>query len=304
MNLSNFFFRILYGLIWLITRLPIRILLSTKYLIFPIIFYLFPYRKKIVIRNIKNSFPEWDKKQVRKTAKKFYMHFWVILIESLYTPVYSSREFEERYHLVNPEICNAYFEEGKSISLLMAHYGNWEWSVSMQRKLKHQILAIYKPLHNKYVDKKVRSDRERFGAKTVPMEKILRKIMEYEKNEIPSISFFISDQRTLLAKVQYWTQFLNQETPVVLGVEKIARRFNHAVVFLKVNLTKSGFYEVEFVPMFNDANEAPAYGIIEKYHELLEKMIREKPEYWLWSHDRWKHKKQDYLKLQEKRNKK
>lgn len=304
MKISYWIFRFLYAFLWLITRLPLGLMLYISYLIFPFIYYIFPYRKKLVIKNISKSFPDLDRKKLKSLTKKFYMHFCVILIESLYSSVLSSKDFQKRYKLKNPELCNRLYDEGKSISLLMAHYGNWEWSNSLQIYLKHQCLAIYKPLHNIHIDKKVKKDRERFGLKTVPMEKILRNLITFKEKKIPTLTYFIADQRTLMAKIQYWTRFLNQDTPVVMGPEKIAHRFNHAVLFLKVNPVRKGYYEVEFIPLYEDVKQVGEYRIIESYHEQLEKMIREKPEYWLWSHNRWKHKKEDYDKRMADRGKK
>jgi len=302
--MTYIFIRILYGFLWLLTRLPLTFLQVFAFIIFPFLYYILPYRKRIVFRNIRRSFPEWEEKRVRKTARKFYLYFCQSFIESLYTGVMSAEEYNKRYKFLNPEVCNNLFDQGKSVTLLMAHYGNWEWSQSMQLVLKHQTLPIYKPLHNKYIDQRVKKDRERFGAITIPMEKILRTLFEYEKQKKLSITYFIADQRPLMAKIQYWTKFLNQDTPVVMGPEKIAHKFNHAVVFLKVIPVKRGYYEVELVPMFDDLETVKDYEIIELYHKHLEEMIREKPEYWLWTHNRWKHKKEDYYKLMEKRERK
>jgi len=295
------FTRILYGFLWLLTRIPLPVLQVSSFFIFPFLYYIFPYRKRLVKKNIKNSFPEWDKKKLNETAREFYLYFIQSFIESLYSGVLNEENYKKRYNILNPEICNDLYDQGKSITLLLAHYGNWEWSASMQRVLKHQVLPIYKPLHNKYIDQKVKNDREKFGAHTVPMEKILRTLIEFEKQKKPTLTFFLADQRPLMAKIQYWTKFFHQDTPVVMGPEKIAHKFNHAVVFLKIIPVRRGHYEAEFVPMFDNLENIKEYQIIETYHVHLEKMIREKPEYWLWTHNRWKHKIEDYELLQKKR---
>ena len=302
--MAYFIFRFLYGFLWLITRLPLQWLQVFSYITFPLIYYIFPYRKKIVLRNIRNSFPEWQEKKVRQTARRFYMYFGQSFLESLYTGVFSEEKYHQRYKVINPELCNKLYDQGKSITLMMAHYGNWEWSTAMQTSIKHQVLPIYKPLHSKYIDQKVKKDRERFGAVPIPMEKILRTLINFEKQKKPTLTFFLADQRPLMAKIQYWTTFLNQDTPVVMGPEKIAHKFNHAVVFLKINPVKKGYYEADYVTIFKDLKDVKEYEIIEKYHVQLEKMIRDKPEYWLWTHNRWKHKKENYYRLLEKRKEK
>ncbi len=301
--MAYIFFRFFYGFLWLITRLPLRWLQIFSYILFPVIYYILPYRKQIVLKNIRLSFPEWSEKQVKQKAKKFYLYFLQSFIESLYTGVLSKDEYHKRYKIINPELCNELYDKGKSITLMMAHYANWEWSSSIQSSIKHQVLAIYKPLHNKYIDQNVKQGREKFGSTTVPMEKILRTLIAYEKQKKPTLTFFIADQRPLMAKIQYWTTFLHQDTPVVMGPEKIAHKFDHAVVFLKIHPIKKGHYEAEFVTLFEDLKNVKEYEIIEKYHVHLEKMIKDKPEYWLWTHNRWKHTKENYYRLLEKRKK-
>ena len=195
----------------------------------------------------------------------------------------------------NPELCNDLYEKGKSITLLMSHYGNWEWSAITPRYLKHKVLPIYKPLHNPHFDRMIKKSRERFGAETIPMDKIMRTLMEYKIKGIPTLTFFIADQRPRWAQIQYWTTFLNQDTPVILGPEKIARKMDHAVLFLKITPVKRGHYEAEYISLFEHTGETMPYEITDSYLAILEKTIREKPEYWLWTHDRWKHEKEKFV---------
>jgi Kdo2-lipid IVA lauroyltransferase/acyltransferase len=290
-------FNFLYGFLWLISLLPLRLLFGISDLLYPFFYYLFPYRKKLVHHNLRNSFPEWDENQIKKVARRFYHYFFDLLIESNAGIFLSKNNMRKRYVLRNPELCNDLYDKGKSISLVMSHYGNWEWISITQLILKHQVLAIYKPLNNRTFDKLLKKSRERFGLLAVPMEKILRVLIDFESKKIPTLTLFLADQRPLINIIQYWLKFMNQETPVVLGPEKISKKMDMAVVYLKVIPIKRGYYEAEFVLLFEDSKNTAPYEITDRYHKVLEETIREKPEYWLWTHHRWKHKKEDFDRL-------
>lgn len=294
-------FFLFVSLVRLLSLLPFTaILYSLSSLLYPIIYYIVPYRKKIVFNNLRNSFPEKSENEIRDIAKAFYKHLCDSFIESTVFGFKPKKELIKRFKVKNPEVCEELNRKRKSISLMMAHYGNWEWAAVIPEQIPHLVLPIYKPLKNKYFDRYVRKNRERFGARTVPMEKILKTLIHYEKKNVPTMTYFLADQRPLMARIQYWTTFLNQETPVVMGPEKIAHHFNHAVLFLKIKKVKRGFYEAEFIKITEDAKTLKKYEIIERYHAYLENMIKEEPALWLWTHKRWRHKLKDYYKLRGK----
>ncbi|MGC9341791.1 MAG: lysophospholipid acyltransferase family protein, partial [Bacteroidales bacterium] len=268
---------------------PVRWLYVFSSLLYPIIYYIIPYRKKLVFKNLQNSFPEKPKSEIRKIAKEFYHHLCDSFVESVVESTLSKQELLKRFKVKNPEVCNNLYQEGKSISLLMAHYGNWEWSSIMPEYIRHKVLAIYKPLRNKYFDRYIKKSRERFGVRTVAMEKILRVLTEYKNQSIPTLTYFIADQRPRWAQIQHWIKFLNQDTPVILGAEKISKKLNHAVVFLDIRKTGRGYYEVEFKLLYEDPGQTDIFEITEKYYEILEERIKKEPEFWLWTHKRWKH---------------
>ena len=243
------------------------------------------------MRNLRNSFPEWSEKQIRYTARCFYRHFCDSFVESAAFPFLNEKESIKRFTLKNPEMVNDLFSIGKSIVLLMAHYGNWELSATCPLFVKHKVLAIYKPLKNKYFDRMFIKARERFGVKTVPMNKILRRLADSEGKGEKTMTYFLADQRPPWAQIQYWTKFLNQDTPVILGPEKIAGKFDMAVVFLKIIPARRGHYNAEFVLISENPHEMKELEITDLYFDALEKTIKDSPCYWLWTHKRWKHDK-------------
>ncbi len=293
--MSKIAFHFFYILVRLVTYLPIQWLYRISDFIYLIIFYIIPYRKKLVIKNLKNAFPGKSINQINNIAKAFYKHFCDSLIEIMIGGFISEKEIKKRWVVKNPELCDMLFRKNKSISLLLAHYGNWEWGSVMPLHINHKMLPIYKPLRNRYIDEYVKKNRERFGAETVPMEKILRILMEYQKKKIPTLTYILYDQRPRWAQIQHWIKFLNQDTPVILGAEKISRKFDHSVVFLDITKPKRGFYEVEFKLLFENSAATDKFEITEKYYKILEKKITKEPHLWLWTHKRWKHKIEKYV---------
>ena len=170
-----------------------------------------------------------------------------------------------------------------------------EFRLGLPLYTKFKVLALYKPLNNIYFDRFIKSLRQKFGVHVVPVMRSLPVMMEYHKENIPTITYFMGDQRPRKAHIRYWTKFLNQDTPVMLGSEQIAKRLGLAVVFFSIDKVKRGYYEVEIITVADDPQSSPMYEITEKHTRLLETRINSRPEYWLWSHKRWKHKMENEI---------
>jgi len=282
---------LVYTLIWLLNRLPMRVLYGMTDIVFLCTYYIFPYRIKLVFKNLRNSFPDWDDKKIMKTARRFYRFFCDFFMESTIFIFMEEKEILRRFSCKNPELLDDLYSRGKSIVMVSGHYGNWEYIAALPKFTKYKVLPLYKPLHNKYIDRMFINSRQRFGVEVIPVEKTMRVLNEYHSNRILNISYFLADQRPLRKNIQYWTTFLQQDTPVVLGPEKIAKKYNHAVVFLKISLPKRGYYECEFTLITEDPGKTKEFEITDRTLHLLENQIRSEPAYWLWTHDRWKHKK-------------
>jgi KDO2-lipid IV(A) lauroyltransferase len=168
--------------------------------------------------------------------------------------------------------------------------------VSLPSKLEHKFSALYKPLSNKYFDKLIINLRSKYATGMVPMNDTFKVMLDYKRKNELIITWFLADQ-TPPRETEYWTRFLNQETPVFLGTEKIARKLNHAVVFMDIHKLKRGYYQAEFTLLFENAKDTKEYEITEKHTKYLENIINQKPEYWLWSHRRWKHKRPENINL-------
>jgi Kdo2-lipid IVA lauroyltransferase/acyltransferase len=290
------FFHILYGFSWLLSHLPLRILYGLSDIVFLFVYYIFPYRKKLVFKNLRNSFPHWSEKEVTRTAKCFYHFFCDFFLESALFVFMKEKELLERFTYTNPELLNDLYDRGKSIILVFGHYGNWEWSATLPKFMKHTGLGVYKPLHISYIDRIFLNSRERFGVVAVPSDRIARELMEYREKKILTLSYFLADQRPLLKHIQYWTTLLNQDTPFVLGPEKLAKKMDFAVVYFKTKRIKRGYYESSFTLITDKPGETGENEITEKFLKLLEAHILEEPAFWLWTHNRWKHSKEEYYR--------
>jgi KDO2-lipid IV(A) lauroyltransferase len=283
-------FRIFFAVNWVITLLPLRILY-----IFAWPFYLvlaFPgYRREVIIRNLRNAFPEKSEKELKRIRRRYWFHFAHLVIESLKLQHMSSGELKKRYRIKNPEILNTLYDEGKSALAVLGHYGNWEWIVIAQQFTRSKFIAVYKPLKNKLFDRYLLKLRSKFGASIIPMSQTLRELVLNNKKGIPSITVLLSDQTPPKREIHYWTRFLNQDTPVYLGIEKLSRKMNMTVLWFNIEMERRGYYTVNIEVLTDAAQTLDEHVITEMHVRKLEEQIVRRPELWLWSHRRWKHKK-------------
>jgi Kdo2-lipid IVA lauroyltransferase/acyltransferase len=271
---------------------PLRILYVFSDISYPIIFYIIRYRKKVVFENLKNAFPEKTNKEISKIAKKFYHHFCDMLFEMVKLFHISPSEIKKRMNYRNPEILTAEFEKKKHVFMVLGHYNNWEWGSALNMSGPYQFISIYKPLSNKLLDKILTRLRSQFGSEVVPMKQTARKLIQNMIDGTLTQMNFITDQSPMRNEIQYWTTFLNQETPVYLGIEKLARKYKQPVFFAKIRKIKRGYYEAELKKLCDDASLLKPFELTEMHIRHLESDIIEQPEFWLWSHRRWKIKKE------------
>jgi Kdo2-lipid IVA lauroyltransferase/acyltransferase len=289
--MKRFFFYVFVGFAKVVAFLPLRVLYILSDMLYPIVYYLVRYRKKVVFENLRNAFPEKSEKEIEEIAKKFYHHFCDILIEILKLFNISPKEMKKRMRLKDPDVFNDDFEKKKNILVVIGHYNNWEWGCSLGMHMPYQAASIYKPLTNKLFDDLMIRLRTQFGAEVVPMAKTSRWLIKQIQDGKPIQLTFIADQSPYHTEIQYWTNFLNQDTPVFLGIEKLALKTKNPVYFASFIKIKRGYYEVEIEKLCDDCNELPLHELTERHVRALEKLIRTTPQHWLWSHRRWKNKR-------------
>ncbi|MFA5819353.1 MAG: lysophospholipid acyltransferase family protein [Bacteroidales bacterium] len=282
---------IFYGINWIITLLPLPVLYIFSDLLYLLLYYFPSYRRKVVATNLKNSFPEKSEEELKCIEKKFYKHLADLFIESFKLSHMTKAQLIKRFTISNLEILDKLFEEKRDTIAVLGHYNNWEWLILFPLYTKYKFITLYKPLQNKFFNRFINKHRSKYGIVLTPMAHIIREIINYRKNNINTLSAIITDQTPIKSEIKYWTTFLNQDTPVYMGTEKIASKYDMAIVFFHIQKIKRGYYNLNIELLFNHTAGLPDYLITKTHVRRLEEIIIEKPEYWIWSHRRWKHKK-------------
>lgn len=274
--------------IYALSLLPLRVLYLFATLLYWMLYYVFGYRRAVVKTNLKNSFPEKSNEELSLIEKQYYKYLAALIFEIIKMSTISKAELQRRFTFVNMEQMNTYFERGESVLACSAHYGNWEWgTLSIGLSVKAANYPIFKPLSNKAFDNWFNHIRTRFGNRLVAMRQTYRALNE--SKDTPSLFLFGNDQAPPKEESHHWRTFLNQQTSIQTGMEKIAIKTGRPIFYLKLTVLKKGYYQVECVPLCLHPAENSKEEITELHVRLLENIIREEPRYWLWSHRRWKH---------------
>lgn len=277
---------------YLISLLPFWLLYFISDVLYVVLYYLLGYRKAVVRENLANSFPEKTDAERINIEKKYYRYLGDLIVESIKSLSISKKEVMRRMlpaTVQTDQLVADFFAQGKSILGVSGHYGNWEWAaLSCSMMTDEGRYIVYKPLANKVFDTAFNQSRSRFGAETIAMKDVFRKLIKTRDQR--SFTILLSDQTPVQESVQYFTPFLNQPTPVFLGVEKLAKALGSVVVFCDIVCVKRGYYTYNFIPLTTDPKHTAEHEITNMHVTHLEKTIKEIPQYWLWSHRRWKFK--------------
>lgn len=285
----KWYYPILSAPLYLLLALPLRVLYVLSDLVYFILFYAAGYRKKVVYSNLKNAFPGKSEQELNLIAKKFYRHMVDVVFETLKLATISKEELLKRLVFTNYEVIDQFKARNQSFVFVLGHMGNWEWTgPSFSQNHPMKLYGLYHPLSNQFFDWFLYKLRTRFGVGLIPMNKLLREMVKL-KNECCAIAF-IADQ-TPSSENAYWINFLHQDTPVFLGTEKIARRFNYPVVYASASKPARGRYVYTFKVITSEPNNTQEGFITKEHTRLLEEDIKATPHIWLWSHRRWKHKR-------------
>ena len=284
-------YSISFPFLWIISKLPFRLFYWFSDCIYILVYYIIGYRKKIVRNNILIALPHISEEKRLVIEKKFYHHMCDMFLEMIKTMSISSEEMKERFKITNIELLKEYEQKNKSIILLAAHYASWEWLLSINESTSFKCYGVYKKVNNKYFDAKVRAIRSKFKSILVTTDNTIALINDNEKNGIMSLYGLASDQSPQVHKTFHWQQFMGITVPVHTGAEMLAKRYDLEVVFAKVKKVKRGYYEATFVPIANNPKSIPDYEITDAYLKEVEQQILEAPEFYFWTHKRWKHRR-------------
>lgn len=273
-----------------ISLLPFWVLYAISDTLYWILYRLIGYRRKVVSNNIRNSFPNKTKAECLSIERAFYSHFFDLIVEAIKNFSISKEAVLKRFKVLNPELIDRYAQQGKSVFMLAGHYANWEFAaLGIELRIEHQVSGIYHPLKSKFWNAKISESRSKFGTMLVA-KKELDGYFERTLEE-PIATMFGTDQSPSNPYRAYWMTFLNQDTPVFFGAEKYAKDYDQPLLYGKISKVKRGHYELVF-ELVSDTPRTEAYGAItEKHVRILERQILEAPQFWLWTHKRWKREK-------------
>lgn len=290
----------LFGIIYSLSLLPLRVLYGLSSAIYVLVYHLAGYRRRLVQRHLADSFPEMTAEERRHLEQDFYHWFCDYIVETIKLFSMSKNEMRRRLQFNGCEIVEQCVKRGQGVALYLGHYCNWEWvsSIPLWLNLTHQQYAgsqVYHPLENPIMDRLLLFARHRMGPDNVSMASVLRYISTNTNNGRPIVMGFIADQVPFWNNIGHWLCFMNHEqTPVLTGTEKLARRFGLACVYLDIKRPRRGYYEARFVLMTDEPKQQPDMAITEDYFHRLETSIRRQPHLWLWTHNRWKRTREEY----------
>lgn len=280
---------LLYPLLYIISILPFRLLYAFSDFLYLIIYRVFGYRKKVVRDNLKLVYPDKSEKELKQITKLFYHHLCDMMVESIKSITISAETMRAHFTFKNIELIKELEAKNRSIVLMCAHYGSWEWIFILQTYVSHKGYAVYKQLSNPYFDKLFKRVRAKYNSHLITTKQTIPTLIKSKQNGELTINGFVSDQSPRLSKTHHWGSFMGIDIPVFTGAEMLAKKLDMSVVFFKVKRLKRGYYETTFELMAENPKEYPDYEITDDFLKRVEKQIHEAPQYYLWTHKRWKH---------------
>ncbi len=278
------------ALVYPLSLLPFSLLYVISDVFFFLVYHVPGFRKKIVLTNLRNSFPEKSEAEIRAIAKRFYRNLCDIVIENIKMVSISKEEVSKRCVIKHREILDDYFRQGKSVVATIGHCGNWELAgLATSLAVRHHSIAFYRTLKNSYFDHFARKLRSKFGMTLLPHTQVRQMLKEHGKQ--PQLYIFITDQTPSNTITSYWTTFLKQDTPIYKGAEKMAKMTGLPVVYGDIQRLRRGYYSIDVSLLTDDSVSSKEGGITELHTRVLEKSIILQPDNWLWSHRRWKRKR-------------
>jgi len=286
----NFLIKILY----LVSKLPLKILYIFSDVIFFLNYYLIGYRKEVITQNLRKSFPDKSEEEIKEIRKKFYLNFSDYLVETIKSFSISETEARVRMQHINQELFHDAKKEGKNIILLAGHVFNWEW-INALAKIVPQAHChpVYRKVNSDFWENQMKKVRNKFGNEALEANEVILNIFR-SKNNGDSAYMFVADQTPHRAHVTYGLEFLNQRTPAFIGYDKLATRMDLVFIYCEMKKVKRGYYQVNYHRIYPDGEKFTENEVVRKFHKLLENTLHKHPDNYLWSHRKWKY--QDSIK--------
>lgn len=290
--------KLTYYFFYALSLLPLRVLYCISDVLAFLAYYVIRYRRHIVRKNLVSSFPDKSLHEIKGIERKFYRWFCDYFLEAVKLLSMSDKELNRRLHIINPEVHEECYLKGRNTAGILGHYCNWEWLTRVGKDMNQirRVCLIYDPLHSDAFDYLFRKLRT-YPPTGVPTPKkdILRQLIKWKQEGVMSLGGYIADQSPKWGSIHLWLPFLNHpETPVFTGTERIVKKMNDVVFYVKMTRPKRGYYTVEYIPITDKPKELPDGEITRRFFKILEQSIREAPQYYLWTHNRWKRTKEEF----------
>lgn len=295
--MKNLTYYLSFTLWFIISLLPLWIFYRLSDGLYYLVYHVVRYRRRVVYANLRSSFPEKSEAEIERIAKDFYSFFCDYIVETLKFFSMGEKNIRKRMKFEGLGQVKEDFANGRSVSVYLGHYCNWEWISSLGLHLDEQCGQIYHPLENATLDRLFLYMRGRFKAQSIKMDDTFLTILKWKKEGRKNIVGYIADQVPGYNNIHYWADFLHHDTPVFTGAERISKIMDTAVYYIDVERPRRGYYVARFIKIADTLNEHPVFFATEQYFRLLEKNIQRAPQYWLWSHKRWKRTREEFNRM-------
>lgn len=296
-TLKLFVYIATYPILWLISKLPFFLFYKMSDVFYFIVYHIVGYRKRTVWNNLKLVFPKKSDVELKQIQRKYYSHMCDMFLEMIKSLTITGKQMQKRFVITNAGVVNELAKKNKSIIMLCSHYASWEWMTVLGTQIDIETYGVYQKIVNPYFDRLVRRIRAKFNAKLMTAGQATGIIVNNQKNNVLAIYAMVSDQSPSWRRAKYWRDFMGIKSPVFTGAENLAKRYDLTVIYLKVKKVKRGHYEATLVPVCEDSTKAGSFEITDKYLDILEGQIKDTPEYYLWTHRRWKHRNKQPAKF-------
>lgn len=295
--MKNLTYYLSFALWFIISLLPLWVFYRLSDGLYYLVYHVVRYRRRVVYANLRSSFPEKSEAEIERIAKDFYSFFCDYIVETLKFFSMGEKNIRKRMKFEGLDQMKKDFANGRSVSVYLGHYCNWEWISSLGLHLDEQCGQIYHPLENATLDRLFLYMRGRFKAQSIKMDDTFLTILKWKKEGRKNIVGYIADQVPGYNNIHYWADFLHHDTPVFTGAERISKIMDTAVYYIDVERPRRGYYVARFIKIADSLNEHPVFFATEQYFRLLEKNIQRAPQYWLWSHKRWKRTREEFNRM-------
>ena len=295
--MKNLTYYLSFALWFIISLLPLWVFYRLSDGLYYLVYHVVRYRRRVVYANLRSSFPEKSEAEIERIAKDFYSFFCDYIVETLKLFSMGEKNIRKRMKFEGLGQVKEDFANGRSVSVYLGHYCNWEWISSLGLHLDEQCGQIYHPLENATLDRLFLYMRGRFKAQSIKMDDTFLTILKWKKEGRKNIVGYIADQVPGYNNIHYWADFLHHDTPVFTGAERISKIMDTAVYYIDVERPRRGYYVARFIKIADSLNEHPVFFATEQYFRLLEKNIHRAPQYWLWSHKRWKRTREEFNRM-------